>query len=261
MIGHRLWYSGAAGEATAAGFEVLDEFSVLPRDLLPRMAVAASLVVAEPCSFPFESLRDADWDVPMAVAVPPGGVSPIRADLGAVALRRLGALDRLVCSPDAWPDAAGEFGWVDQMRSDSLTSAAAALGDRRHKGRFRARAVEVARVARAIHWESIALFGEPPVGGRLEGYDSGGAPGAADLVLVTDPPGDADPARWWDARSEAGSLVIVAEVVGSAARGVRRLRDEVLAAGPPQASLQRVVSVPEPGRVMRRDAVLEFGVA
>ena len=80
---------------------VLDDREVLPRQLHQALTGAERLVVLDALSFPYESLDDDEWDLPMALALPPGlSFDARRALLGPPVLSRLGC-DDLVADGDA----------------------------------------------------------------------------------------------------------------------------------------------------------------
>lgn len=55
--------------AGTTGREGLTEYQALPSDLFPLLDTAEALVVHDPRSFPFDSLDERHWTIPMSVAV------------------------------------------------------------------------------------------------------------------------------------------------------------------------------------------------
>jgi SAM-dependent methyltransferase len=89
---------------------VLDEWEALPRDLGEALEQATQLIILDPLSFPFESLAPRLWDVPMAVAVPPGiGSGELHALLGGPALSRLGFHDLVIGAGARWGELARTY--------------------------------------------------------------------------------------------------------------------------------------------------------
>jgi hypothetical protein len=152
-------YTGRCRPELPPGLPVLDEWGVLPRQLHEVLAGAGRLVVLDAPSFPYESLSEAEWDLPMALALPPGlGFDTLAALLGPPVLSRLGLHD-LVAGDDAtgWDLVADEFvlprGRFVAAAGDAALVAhvtggdSPALGDRAAKAAFRAQAAAVAAAA------------------------------------------------------------------------------------------------------------------
>lgn len=92
----------------------LSEWDVLPSDLLPRLAAAPAIVVLDIDSFPFESLRAIDWEIPMMVVVDddPERAAAIHGD---AVLRHLGPFDRIVTTRATFDALARDRWWADDM--------------------------------------------------------------------------------------------------------------------------------------------------
>ena len=145
-------YTGRCRPELPPGLPALDEWGALPRQLHEVLAGAGRLVVLDAPSFPYESLSEAEWDLPMALALPPGlGFDTLAALLGPPVLSRLGLHD-LVAGDDAtgWDLVADEFvlprGRFVAAAGDAALVAHVtggdppALGDRAAKAAFRAQA-------------------------------------------------------------------------------------------------------------------------
>jgi len=263
-----LIYRGRLDAAPAAQGEVLGEWDVLPADLLPRLATADALVVLDPVSFPFESLRPADWDVPVLVSLLGLGADDIAA-LGDDALRRLLPGDAVVAEAAAWDLASADRAWPDAMWLGPATASGVverflAGADRDAKASIRARAVVLRRQLQQLHpWTAFDAGGSASrFRPALPSYiDWVGTPPAA-VVVAGDLAPDADPAALWEAVAPGGALVVLAEVVtvpgGPERAAATEVRDRVLAAGPAGALLADVESVPERPGPHRTAAVFTF---
>lgn len=81
----------------APGLARLDDWDTLPRDLARALETAGQLIILDPLSFPFESVAPRLWDVPLAVALPPGlGTDEVHALLGRPVFSRLSFHDVLI---------------------------------------------------------------------------------------------------------------------------------------------------------------------
>lgn len=85
------------GRVTDAPEDALDGWSADRSELLRRLDAAGSLVVLDAMSFPWESLREHDRDLPLTVVLPQQlGVPALDEVLGKPLLRHLTPADRLV---------------------------------------------------------------------------------------------------------------------------------------------------------------------
>jgi hypothetical protein len=168
-----LFYAGRHRAAVAPpGVIRLDEWDVLPVKLGPRLDAASSLTVLDPMSFPFDSLRDSDRDIPLAVQLPGGWSSEqVVVLLGKPLLEYLGPFDLVAVDDDrvfaslrnrySWPANARASpaqlpGFATRIALDRLAPV------RRHKADDRVlRAAARAEVVRAL--EAVAP-GEQPRG-------------------------------------------------------------------------------------------------
>ncbi len=133
---------------------------MLPRELHQALDGAERLVVLDALSFPYESLDEAEWDLPMALALPSGlAFDTLRALLGPPVLSRLGLHDLVACRADALVELAadefllprgrllGGFEGEAALVAHVAAGAAPALGTRMAKASFQARAAAVADAA------------------------------------------------------------------------------------------------------------------
>jgi len=153
-------YAGRRRPALLPGTVVLDDWAVLPRPLNEALAVAERLVVLDALSFPYESLDEVGWDVPMALALPSElGLDAWRALLGPPVLSRLTLDDLVIGGDDAgWERLAEEFAlprgqWLAGPADDAglvahvLAGAPPCLGRREEKAAFLREAAAVAEAA------------------------------------------------------------------------------------------------------------------
>ena len=148
MTGGTIVYAGTVPAPDQAG-TVLTEWEVLPAELYPLLAVAERLIVLEPGSFPFDSLRGRDWDLPMAVLLADENLERVSATFGPCLLRHLGPGD-LIAGPGSIRDGLlSRFGlsaraWLDESDGGSVVSVACSrLVSRSEKSAYRARAAAV----------------------------------------------------------------------------------------------------------------------
>lgn len=97
---------------------VLDDLEASPGELLPALEEAPMLVILDPLSFPFESLRETDWDCPLVVCLPSTlGAQELAEALGKVLLERLTFFDRVVTDlPEAWEAVSHSYGLATSQR-------------------------------------------------------------------------------------------------------------------------------------------------
>ena len=99
------------------GCEVLSEWDVLPFHLA-ALERATTLVVLDPFSFPFESMTEMQWDVPLVVILPSGfDASFLSAVFDEAVLGRLGLFDRVATADrDLWEELRLRYRWVGSQR-------------------------------------------------------------------------------------------------------------------------------------------------
>ncbi len=97
---------------------VLSEWDVLPRDLPARLTSAGILVVLDVLSFPFETLDDDGWDVPLILVLPDGFTfAELAALLEEPILHRVTFFDRLVVDhDDVWDQLRRAYRWAVGQR-------------------------------------------------------------------------------------------------------------------------------------------------
>jgi SAM-dependent methyltransferase len=104
--------------------EVLDDWEVLPFRLAEALERATALVVLDPFSFPFESVRGQGRDVPLIVVPPPGFDAPfLRTVFGEALLESLGPLDRVAtANPALWEELRQGYRWTEGQRIELDTA-------------------------------------------------------------------------------------------------------------------------------------------
>src|SRR5215203_5607302 len=112
------------------GCEVLGEWDVLPSQLA-ALEHAATLVVLDLFSFPFESMTEKQRDVPLVVILPSGFDAPfLSAVFDEAVLGRLGFFDRVATADrDLWEELRLRYRWAGSQRIElhcSLPDEAAA---------------------------------------------------------------------------------------------------------------------------------------
>jgi hypothetical protein len=112
----------------------LNAWEVLPVALGPVLDAAARLTVADPMSFPFDTLREADRDIPLAVMIPGGWDADTLALLfGNVLFDHLTPFDRLLdLDEESWSALRDRYSWPVRMRGDRPEA------DRARKAAYRA---------------------------------------------------------------------------------------------------------------------------
>ncbi len=118
-----VFYAGRfADEVSGAGLpencRVLSDWDVLPSSLATAMRGAASLVVLDVFSFPFETMTEEQWDVPLVAALPGGFDGEfLEKVFGEPLLERLSFFDRVtVRGADLWDDLSRRYGWSESQR-------------------------------------------------------------------------------------------------------------------------------------------------
>lgn len=97
---------------------VLGDWDVLPAQLADVLRRATDLIILDPFSFPFESMTDDLWDVPLVVALPTGfGPDFLDEVFGEPLFEALGFFDRVITSDDAlWEELSGKYRWTGSQR-------------------------------------------------------------------------------------------------------------------------------------------------
>jgi hypothetical protein len=102
-----------------AGSTVLSDRDVLPVHLGPLLDRADCLTVLDPMSFPFDALRAADYDIPVAVELPGGWDAEVLVQLfGMPLLRNVGPFD-LICTDEdeTWRTLRSRHTWPAGIRA------------------------------------------------------------------------------------------------------------------------------------------------
>jgi SAM-dependent methyltransferase len=99
------------------GSVVLGEWDVLPFQLAV-LEHATTLVVLDLFSFPFESMTERQWDVPLVVILPPGFDTPfLSAVFDEAVLARLGFFDRVATADrELWEELRLKYRWGASQR-------------------------------------------------------------------------------------------------------------------------------------------------
>ena len=258
-----LVYRGRGDAVPAVDGTVLTEWDVLPADLLPALASADALLVLDPTSFPFEALRPADWDVPVMISLLGLDEDDITA-LPEDALRRLLPHDAVVSDRATWRAVSADRAWPEGTWLGADLDAASrrfvASADRASKAATRARAAVLRQQLQQVHpWTAWDADGSVrALRAALPSYIEWVDAGPAAAVVGSGVPDAPSLARWWEAVSEGGSLVLLAEVVGVGRPAATDVRDRVLAAGPLDVRLADVESVVERSSPHRTAAVFTF---
>lgn len=97
---------------------VLGDWDVLPTQLADALWQATDLIVLDLFSFPFESMTDDQWDVPLVVALPSGFEADFLGEVfGEPLFDALGFFDRLITSDDAlWEQLSSRYRWAESQR-------------------------------------------------------------------------------------------------------------------------------------------------
>jgi hypothetical protein len=289
----RVVYAGRRRIAAPGDAVVLDEWEVLPGDLLPLLATAGSLVVADADSFPWDALRHADRDIPLAVMLPDAPAAEVEALLGRVCLDHLGPWDAVTAGDGLWAALRAGRRWPSTLRTD------AGAVHRRLAGITRASKHRWRRFHGAV-WAEILRRDIPlvlDVGGVLAGWvgkagyaavagddverrlvaavpeaDTVGwdglrlqlEDGTVDLVAVpgvadADRPGAPPPSEWWRVLAPGGAIVVEVEadpaVPGS---GPRRVAEAVAASAPSAPPVPAAATYRLPGEQVHRLGILVF---
>ncbi|MGI9048157.1 MAG: class I SAM-dependent methyltransferase [Rubrobacteraceae bacterium] len=120
---HPVVYAGRYADSLAGvdlpdGCTVLDDWEVLPLQLAPVLERAATLVVLDIFSFPFDAMTHEQWDVPLVPVIPDGfDADFLEAVFGVPLFERLGFLDHLIVRDgDLWQRLRARYGWAESRR-------------------------------------------------------------------------------------------------------------------------------------------------
>jgi hypothetical protein len=252
--GRPLVFVGRYAMAVSPAAEVVDDWQVAPHRLLPLLNETSRLVLLEPLCFPYESLRDVDRDIPVAVALPSLESEELEALLGKPLLDHLGPGDRVAAADETWRTLAESRLWPAEMRlwadpGDPEEVAAKALqpgvlGGRpgKEEGRRRAQALAHLLLGRIGGGSGSGLVAD--VEGRAGPWRYL-LPGYVELLAVS---GIAP----WPAADESMAGAVALTVFGGLSKEERRaLVDEmwrVVRPGGLLAAVDDVVPVPGAGR-------------
>ena len=118
---HPVFYAGRLVDQVAGAAEnrtLLGDWDVLPAPLAGVLGSAATLVVLDLFSFPFEALTGVERDVPLILVLPEGfDTEFLTTVFGEPVFERLGFFDR-VATPDAgvWEALRRRYGWPEGQR-------------------------------------------------------------------------------------------------------------------------------------------------
>jgi hypothetical protein len=291
----RVVYGGREPPAAAGDAVVLDEWQVLPGDLLPLLAGAGSLVVADALSFPWDALRPTDRDIPVAVALPELPAAEVEALLGRVCLDHLGPWDAVAAGDHLWTALRAGRRWPNTLRT--AAGAGTMLG--RLAGITRASKHRWLRFHGAVRQEIIRRDAPSvlDVGAVLAGWvgrsryaavagddverrlvaavpeadavewDGSRLPledGSVDVVAIpavvdADRPGTPPPSEWWRVLAPGGTIVLEVEADPAVPMsGPRRVIEAVAAAAPGPAPAPIAATYRLPGEDVHRLGILVF---
>lgn len=110
--------------------EILDEWEVLPHQLVEATREASGLVVLDLLSFPFEAMTDEQWDIPLLAMPPPElDAGTLITVFGPALFDRLGPFDRIATAdPKLWGTLRRRYSWANSqlIRLESRTPEKAA---------------------------------------------------------------------------------------------------------------------------------------
>ncbi|CAN5538042.1 hypothetical protein BH24ACT22_BH24ACT22_15020 [soil metagenome] len=97
---------------------VLSEWEVMPPRLTDVTEQAATLVILDLFSFPFEAMTGKQWDVPLILVLPLGfDAGFLETVFGAPVFERLGFFDRVVTQePGVWKELSRRYRWAAGQR-------------------------------------------------------------------------------------------------------------------------------------------------
>jgi SAM-dependent methyltransferase len=99
------------------GCEVLSDWDVLPSQLGPAVERATALVILDPFSFPFEAMKEDQWDIPLILVMPQRHDAEFLATvLGKPVFEHLGFFDRVATGDSAlWENLRGRYRLVESQ--------------------------------------------------------------------------------------------------------------------------------------------------
>jgi hypothetical protein len=246
-------------------------------------------------SFPWDALRPADRDIPLAVSLPDAPADEIESLLGRVCLDHLGPWDAVEAGDELWAALRTGRCWPSTLRT--VGGAGAMLG--RLAGITRAAKHRSRRFHDAVREEILRR--ETPhvldIGGVLAGWvgrsrytavadddverrlvaavpgagsvgwDGRRLPlgdGSVDLVAIpsvadAERPGVPPPSEWWRVLAPEGAIVVEVEADPAVpASGPRRVADAVAAAAPSPPPVPRAATYRLPGEDVHRLGILVF---
>lgn len=108
---------GVSGADLPDGSVILNDWDVLPSSLATPMRRATSLVVLDVFSFPFETMSEEQWDVPLVITLPGGfDADFLQKIFGEPLFERLGYFDRVaVHNTELWDDLSRRYGWSESQ--------------------------------------------------------------------------------------------------------------------------------------------------
>lgn len=108
---------------------LLSEWDVLPRGLSAALERASTLILLDLFSFPYETLSDGQWEVPLIVVLPEGfDAGFLRAVFGRPLFERLGFSDRITAADDdVWNELSREYRWAGGQRIEPEGAEVAAV--------------------------------------------------------------------------------------------------------------------------------------
>jgi len=291
----RVVYGGMQSVPAPGGTVVLDEWEVLPGDLLPLLAGAGSLVVIDAGSFPWDALRPADRDLPLAVLLPDAPAAEIESLLGRVCLDHLGPWDAVAAGDGVWTELRAGRHWPSTLRTAPdagvmLGRLAGITRGAKHRWRrfhgavleevLRRDAPRVLDVGAVLagwvgrsRYVAVAdddverrLVAAVPEAGSVR-WDGNRLPlddGSADVVAVpavvdAGRPGVVPPSEWWRVLAPGGAIVVEVEADPRVpSSGPRRVADEIAAAAPTASPGLTASTYRLPGEDLHRFGILVF---
>ena len=166
-----LFYRGRSVDVAAPpNVLVLDAWDVLPVSLGAMLDEADSLTVLDPMSFPFDSLRAPDRDIPLAVELPRGWPTDVLVQLlGQPLLSHLGPFDLITAPNDrSWSELREKYSWPANIRvgpAQMATVTSRLSGT--PPGSARRRKAAHRMLAASLRPQLAAGYGAVPTGGTL----------------------------------------------------------------------------------------------
>lgn len=117
-------YAGTLREEVAADLadasmrpKLLSDWDVLPQSLSAALDRANALVLLDLFSFPYETLSERQWEVPLVAALPGGfDAEFLDAVFGGPLFERLGFFDRIVAEDAIWEELSRRYRWAESQR-------------------------------------------------------------------------------------------------------------------------------------------------